>query len=122
MTGSRRRPTGRALTTAVAAVVLSGGLAVATTTPASAAPQDCAYMGYGSAPDKLGLQWDVSERWMADNINAYRITNDRPALRPSTGLARPVMWSSLDSTNHNNTPTNHNNSRGMGPAQRAQFC
>jgi uncharacterized protein YkwD len=122
MTGSRRRTTGRALTTAVAAVVLSGGLAVATTTPASAAPQDCAYMGYGSAPDKLGLQWDASERWVADNINAYRVANGKPALRPSTGLARPVMWSSLDSATRGFAPSNHIDSRGMGPAQRAQFC
>jgi uncharacterized protein YkwD len=122
MTSSRRRTPGRALTTAVAAVVLSGGLAVATTAPASAAPQDCAYMGYGSAPDRLGLQLDQDERWVADNINAYRIQNGRAALRISTPLARPVMWSSLDSARRGFAPANHIDSRGMGPAQRAQFC
>jgi uncharacterized protein YkwD len=122
MTGSRRRTTGRALTTAVAAVVLSGGLAVATTTPASAAPQDCAYMGYGSAPDRLGLLLDADERWVAYNINVYRIQNGRAALRISTPLARPVMWTSLDSARRGFAPANHIDSRGMGPAQRAQFC
>lgn len=122
MTITRRRTTRRALTTAVATAVLSGGLAVATTLPASAAPADCNYLGYLSGPDRLGLQFDTSEQWVATNINAYRAQNGRPALRVSSVLARPTMWMSLDSARRGFSPSNHIDTRGMGPAQRAQFC
>jgi hypothetical protein len=78
MTRSRRRTAVRTLATAVA---VTGGLVLVPTTAASAAaPEDCAYMGYGSYPDQLGLQFDVSEQWVADNINAYRAQNGVPAL------------------------------------------
>jgi uncharacterized protein YkwD len=122
MTSSRCRTTDRALATAVAAAVLSGGLAVVTAVPASAAPEDCAYMGYGSGPDQLGLQLDADEQWVADNINAYRAQNGVAALQISTILARPVMWSSLDSATRGFAPSDHIDTRGMGPAQRADFC
>jgi uncharacterized protein YkwD len=122
MTIHRRHVTRRALTTAVVAAVLSGGLEVATTASASAAPADCAYMGYNSGPDRLGLQFDASEQWVANNINAYRAQNGRPALRVSAILARPTMWMSLDSARRGESPSNHIDTRGMGPAQRAQFC
>jgi uncharacterized protein YkwD len=120
MTSSRRRTTGRALTVAVA---VSSGLILATPVAAGAAPEDCNYMGYGSYPDQLGLQWDESEQWMADNINAYRAQNGLPALTASEPLRRPTMWGSLDSaTRTDGQPGSHTDSRGMGPAERAQFC
>jgi uncharacterized protein YkwD len=122
MTSSIRRITARTLATAVAAAALSGGLAVATTATASAAPADCAYMGYGSGPDQLGLRFDSAEQSVANNINAYRAQNGVAALRVSTILARPTMWSSLDDARRGFAPSNHIDSRGMGPAQRAQFC
>jgi uncharacterized protein YkwD len=122
MTSSIRRITARTLAAAVAAAALSGGLAVATTATASAAPADCAYMGYGSAPDQLGLKFDSAEQSVANNINAYRAQNGRAALRVSTILARPTMWSSLDDARRGFAPSDHIDSRGMGPAQRAQFC
>lgn len=122
MTRSIRRITARTLATAVAAAGLSGGLGLATAATASAAPADCAYMGYGSRPDQLGLQLDSAERSVANNINAYRAQNGRAALRVSTILARPTMWASLDDARRGVAPANHIDSRGMGPAQRAQFC
>jgi len=118
---SSRRTTVRALATAAATVVMAGGMVLAPSA-ASAAPQDCAYMGYGSGPDQLGLQWDVDEQWMADTINAYRAQNGLPALLPSTALARPTMWGALDSALRGFAPSDHIDSRGMGPAERAEFC
>ena len=115
---SRRRTAVRTLATAVA---VSSGL-VLLPSAASAAPQDCAYMGYGSGPDQLGLQWDVDERWMADTINAYRAQNGLPALAQTTALARPTMWGALDSALRGFAPSDHVDSRGMGISQRAEFC
>jgi uncharacterized protein YkwD len=123
MTSSRRRITSRTLTTALATVVLSGGL-VLVPGVASAAPQDCAYMGYGSPPDQLGLKFDVNEQWVADNINAYRAQKGLAALKVSEPLRRPTMWGSLDSATRtdNASKVSHTDSRGMGIAQRAEFC
>jgi uncharacterized protein YkwD len=129
MTSTRRRTT-RTLATAAATAVLSGGL-VLVPAVASAAPEDCAYMGYGSYPDQLGLQLDASEQWVADNINAYRAQNGLAALTISEQLRRPTMWGSLDSATRNydadtsnDDPSNvsHTDSRGMGIAQRADYC
>jgi uncharacterized protein YkwD len=121
MTSSRR--TARTVTTVVAAAALSGGLAVAVPTVASAAPQDCNYMGYNSAPDRLGLQLDPSEQWMADNINAYRVQNGRKPLVISEQLRRPTMWGALDSaTRKDGKPVDHVDTRGMDPMARAKFC
>ena len=120
---SSRRTTPRRLATAVATTVLSGGLVLVPATAASAAPEDCAYMGYGSYPDQLGLQWDVDEQWMADTINAYRTSNGLAALAPSEPLRRPTMWGALDSaTRTDGQPVSHTDTRGMGPAERAEFC
>ena len=119
MTSSRRRT----LTAALATVVLSGGL-VLVAAPASAAPQDCHYMGYGSGPDQLGLQFDVDEQWVFDEINAYRAQNGLAALTVSEQLRRPTMWGSLDSATRTDggSKTSHTDSRGMGISQRAEFC
>lgn len=120
MTRSRRSTAVRTLATAVA---VTGGLVLAPTAAASAAaPEDCAYMGYGSYPDQLGLQFDVNEQWVADNINAYRAQNGLPALAVSELLRRPTMWGALDSALRRFAPPDHIDSRGMGIAQRAQFC
>jgi uncharacterized protein YkwD len=119
MTSSRRRTTGRAFT---AAVAVASGLILATPVAASAAPEDCSYMGYGSGPDLLGLQWDVDEQWVADNINAYRTQNGLPALTASEPLRRPTMWGALDSALRGFSPSDHIDSRGMGIAERAQYC
>lgn len=128
MTSRRRRTAVRTLATAVA---VSGGLVLVPATAASAAPQDCAYMGYGSGPDQLGLQLDANEQWVADNINAYRAQNGLAQLTISEQLRRPTMWGSLDSATRNfdavtdnDDPSNvsHTDSRGMGIAQRADFC
>jgi uncharacterized protein YkwD len=119
---TRRRTTIRALATAAAAVVLSGGLAVTTATSASAAPQDCNYKGYNSAPDKLGLKFDTSERSVFNMINSYRQQNGKAALKESVSLARPAMWASLDSAQRGFAPSNHVDSRGMGIAARAKYC
>lgn len=108
--------------TGLAAALLAGGLGLAAVAPASAAPRDCAYMGYGSAPDQLGLELDTAELKMFNDINAYRAANGLPALRLSSGLARPTMWASLDSAQRGFSPSNHIDTRGMGPAQRAAFC
>ena len=91
--------------------------------PASAAPQDCAYMGYGSAPDTLGLQFDTQEQAMFDAINAYRADNGLPALVPSDPLRRPAMWASLDDvTTRGFAPSDHIDSRAMDIPTRVQFC
>jgi uncharacterized protein YkwD len=79
-------------------------------------------MGYGSAPDKLGLQFDTEERALANAINAYRAQNGKAALRESAILARPTMWASLDDARRGIAPSDHIDTRGMGPAQRADFC
>jgi|SRR3954464_13477975 len=121
MSSSRRRTLGRALVTTAATVVLAGGT-VLVPSAASAAPQDCAYMGYGSFPDQLGLQWDTSEQWMADTINAYRAQNGLPALAATTALARPTMWGALDNATRGYSPSDHIDTRGMDPAHRAEFC
>jgi uncharacterized protein YkwD len=121
MTSSRRRVTTRTISTAVATAVLTGGLVLVSST-ASAAPQDCSYMGYNSAPDQLGLKWDANEQWVADTINAYRVQNGRAALQESSALARPTMWGALDSANRGFSPSDHIDSRGMGPQERAEFC
>lgn len=129
MTSSRRRTT-RTLTTAAATAVLSGGL-VLVPGVASATPEECAYMGYGSYPDQLGLQFDSSEQWVADNINAYRAQNGLAALTVSEQLRRPTMWGSLDSATrnydadpNNDDPTHvsHTDSRGDGIQARAERC
>jgi hypothetical protein len=123
MTSSRSRTTARTLSAAVATAVLSGGLVLLPAGAAVAAPEDCAYMGYGSAPDLLGLQWDANEQWVADNINAYRAQHGLAALGPSEPLRRPTMWGALDSaTRTDGQPVSHTDSRGMGIAERAQFC
>jgi uncharacterized protein YkwD len=122
MTSTIRRITDRTLATAVAAAALSGGLALATPATVSAAPADCNYMGYLSGPDRLGLQLDSAEQSVANKINAYRVQNGRAALRVSSILARPTMWASLDDARRGVAPSDHIDSRGMGPAQRAQFC
>ena len=107
------------------------GLAAATaltatavlTAPTSAAPQDCAYKGFNSAPDKLGLQFDVQEQKMFNAINAYRASKGVAALVPSDALRRPAMWASLDSVVALGKPApGHIDSRGMNIPQRAQFC
>ena len=129
MTRTRRRTT-RTLTTAAATAVLSGGLALVPAV-ASAAPEDCNYMGYGSGPDQLGLQLDAQEQWVADAINAYRQQNGLATLTISEQLRRPTMWGSLDSATrnydadpNNDDPTNgsHTDTRGQEPWDRAIFC
>jgi uncharacterized protein YkwD len=123
MTSSAHRRSARTIPAAVATALMAGGLVLVPAGAAVAAPEDCAYMGYGSGPDQLGLQWDVDEQWVADNINAYRTQNGLAALAPSEPLRRPTMWGSLDSaTRTDNQPVSHTDSRGMGPAERAQFC
>src|ERR1700687_3188047 len=89
--------------TAAASVTAAALLTLA---PASAAPQDCAYMGYGSGPDTLGLQFDPQEQKMFDTINAYRSANGLNTLAPSDGLRRPAMWASLDSRQRGFAPRN----------------
>jgi uncharacterized protein YkwD len=102
---------------------VSGGLVLATPATASAAPQDCNYMGYDSGPDRLGLQFDPQEQWMADNINAYRASRGLAALRVSDQLRRPTMWGALDSaTRTDGKPVDHVDTRGMDPMARARFC
>ena len=120
MTSTRRRITARTL---AAALAVSGGLAMATPASAAVAPQDCNYMGYNSGPDRLGLQFDRQEQWMADQINAYRASKGVPTLRVSDQLRRPTMWGALDSaTRKDNKPVDHTDTRGMGPMDRAKFC
>jgi uncharacterized protein YkwD len=122
MTGRRRRTPRRTLAAVVGTAVLSGGLVLVPVGAAVAAPQDCAYMGYGSGPDQLGLQWDANERWVADAINAHRAQNGLPALTQSVALARPTMWGALDSALRREAPSNHVDTRGMGPSERAAHC
>jgi uncharacterized protein YkwD len=61
---------------------------------------------------------------VADNINAYRAQNGLAALTISEQLRRPTMWGSLDSATRTDgaSPVDHTDSRGMGMAQRAEFC
>jgi uncharacterized protein YkwD len=122
MESSIRRITTRTLATAVAAATLSGVLTVATTGTASAAPADCAYMGYNSRPDQLAVRMDSVEQGLANSINAYRAQRGLPALRNSTILARAAMWASLDDARRGFAPSNHVDSRGMGIAQRVHYC
>jgi uncharacterized protein YkwD len=122
MPSSSRHIAVRTLTTAAAAAVLSAGLAVATTTPASAAPKDCNYMGYLSGPDRLGLKLDTAERSVFNMINGLRGQNKLTILKESSQLARPAMWASLDDFNRKKAPPDHIDSRGMGPFDRAKFC
>lgn len=120
MTSSRRRTTARTL---AAAVAVTGGLGLATPVAVAAAPQDCNYMGYNSAPDRLGLQFDRQEQWVADQINAYRASKGVPALRVSDQLRRPTMWGAIDSAvRTDNKPVDHVDTRGMDPMARAKFC
>lgn len=117
-----RRTLARLAATGAAAVLLAGGGALAAAVPASAAPADCNYMGYGSYPDQLGLKLDTSEQKMANAINAYRAQNGLPALTLSPALARPAMWMSLDSARRGQSPSDHVDTRGMNPSQRVAFC
>lgn len=106
---------------AVAIALTSSAMLTATST--LAAPEDCAYMGYGSGPDNLGLQFDPQEQRMFDAINEYRVANGVPALAPSDALRRPAMWASLDSVvNLGRAAPDHIDSRGMDIAQRVEFC
>lgn len=117
-----RRPLARMLTCAVGAVALAGGLGLVSAGTASAAEADCAYMGYGSAPDTLAIQLDDIEQQMANMINEYRQQNGLDPLSTDSNLARPTMWASLDSVLRGFSPSDHIDSRGMGIAERAQFC
>jgi uncharacterized protein YkwD len=107
---------------AVAATALGTGLILLPAGAAVAAPEDCAYMGYGSGPDQLGLQFDTNEQWVADNINSYRVQHGLPTLAVSEPLRRPAMWASLDDATRGYAPSDHIDTRGMGPAQRAAYC
>ncbi len=102
---------------AVAATALFNG------TPSSAAPQDCAYMGFNSGPDQLGLQFDAQEQAMFDAINAYRASMGVGQLQVSDALRRPAMWASLDSVVAlGMAAPGHVDSRGMNIPQRAEYC
>ena len=114
--------TTRALAATAAAVGVSATLAVVAPDIALAAPQDCNYMGYNSAPDRLGLKFDSAERSLFNMINTYRSQNGRAVLKESVDLARPAMWASLDDARRGIAPPDHIDSRGMGPAARAKFC
>lgn len=93
------------------------------TAPTAAAPEDCAYMGYGSGPDTLGLQFDPQEQKMFDAINQYRAENGVPPLVPSDTLRRAAMWTALDSVTALGRPSpTHVDSRGMDMVQRTQYC
>jgi uncharacterized protein YkwD len=105
-----------------AGTVLAAGLMAGLATPASAAPQDCNYMGYGSYVDGLALDHRDGEVVVANAINAYRAQHGLRPLTYSRTLARPAMWASLDSFNRGYSPGNHVDTRGMGIAQRVQFC
>lgn len=88
-----------------------------------AAPQDCAYMGFNSGPDQLGLQFDVQEQNMFDAINAYRASRGVGPVVPSDSLRRPAMWASLDGVvNLGKAAPGHIDSRGMNIPQRAEYC
>ncbi|QJY49865.1 CAP domain-containing protein [Pseudonocardia broussonetiae] len=101
---------------------LAAGLMAGLATPASAAPRDCAYMGYGSYVDGLALDHRDDEVVLANAINAYRAQHGLRPLTYSRTLARPAMWASLDSYNRGFSPSNHVDTRGMGVAQRVEFC
>ncbi|MBW0093876.1 CAP domain-containing protein [Pseudonocardia sp. KRD-184] len=105
-----------------AGTVLAAGLMAGLATPASAAPRDCNYMGYGSYVDGLALDHRDDEVVLADAINAYRAQHGLRPLTYSRTLARPAMWASLDSFNRGFSPGNHVDTRGMGVAQRVEFC
>ena len=112
----RRRCIGAAAATVAAAALL-------TAAPASSAPEDCNYMGFGSGPDSLGLQFDPQEQKMMDTINAYRASKGVPAVAPSDALRRPAMWASLDSVVALGKPApGHIDSRGMDIPTRVQYC
>ncbi|GAA2540774.1 CAP domain-containing protein [Pseudonocardia hydrocarbonoxydans] len=102
--------------------ILAAGLMAGLATPASAAPRDCAYMGYGSYVDGLALDHRDGEVVLANAINAYRAQHGLRPLTYSRTLARPAMWASLDSFNRGFSPSNHIDTRGMNVAQRVQFC
>jgi uncharacterized protein YkwD len=118
---TRRRTPARTVAAVIGAAVLTGGLAVAAPS-ASAAPKDCNYLGYGSGPDQLGLKLDSVERALANNINAYRVSKGLRALADSTVLNRAAMWASIDDAHRGFAPSDHIDSRGMGAAQRVQYC
>jgi hypothetical protein len=92
--------------------------ALLTAAPATAAPEDCAYKGYGSGPDDLGLQFDPQEQKMFDAINSYRTANGVPAVVPSDALRRPAMWASLDGVYRGSAPSDGIDSRGISPAEQ----
>jgi len=127
----RTAPLRRTAVRLAAATVLSiasiGGIAAVAAPAASAAPADCAYNpggrgGYGSYVDGLALDhmdWEID---VANAINSYRASKGLKALTYSRTLARPSMWASLDSHARGFSPSNHVDSRGMGIAQRVQFC
>lgn len=107
----------------LAAATALTATAVFTAAPTSAAPEDCAYKGFGSGPDNLALQFDPQEQKMFDAINAYRASNGVAALAPSDALRRPAMWASLDSVvNLGKAAPGHIDSRGMNIPQRAEYC
>jgi uncharacterized protein YkwD len=107
----------------LAAATALTAMAVLTAAPTSAAPEDCAYMGFGSGPDSLGLQFDPQEQGLFDAINAYRASNGVAALAPSDALRRPAMWASLDSVSTlGKAAPGHIDSRGMNMQQRVQHC
>jgi uncharacterized protein YkwD len=117
----------RLATATVLSFASIGGLAAVAAPAASAAPADCAYNpggrgGYGSYVDGLALDhmdWEID---VANAINSYRASKGLKPLTYSRTLARPSMWASLDSHKRGFSPSNHVDSRGMGIAQRVQFC
>lgn len=117
------RAVGRTLT----ATVLVGAATLGLAGTATAAPADCTYNpggrgGYGTYLDKIAVDhrdWEID---LANGINAYRAQKGLPALRVSRQMARSAMWASLDSYNRGTSPADHVDTRGMGIAQRVQFC
>lgn len=126
-TASLRRNIVRLATAGVLSLATLGGIAAVAAPAASAAPADCAYNpggrgGYGSYVDGLALNQMDWEQDLANAINSYRASKGLRSLAYSRTLARPAMWASLDSYNRGFSPSNHVDTRGMGIAQRVQFC
>ncbi|RTL65760.1 MAG: CAP domain-containing protein [Pseudonocardiaceae bacterium] len=122
-----RRNIVRLVTAGVLSLASLGGIAAVAAPAASAAPADCAYNpggrgGYGSYVDGLALDQMDWEQDLANAINSYRASKGLRPLTYSRTLARPSMWASLDSYARGFSPSDHVDTRGMGIAQRVQFC
>jgi uncharacterized protein YkwD len=99
------------------------GVPAGTVNPAACAFAAGSVGGYGSAVDTAAIGLDDWETSLGNAINTFRTQNGVKALTYSAALARPAMWASLDDFNRGSgSGSSHLDSRGMGIAQRVQYC